>query len=58
LKQTLHKDRECKEEIKKLEDQERTVLCNWVKAHGGMQGNEMADRLAEKAATDVIGDLV
>jgi len=34
------------------------VLFNWVKAHVGMQGNEMADRLAKMAATDDIGELV
>ena len=31
---------------------------NWVKAHVGIQGNEMAGRLAKKAATDDIGELV
>ena len=34
------------------------MLFNWVKAHVGMQGNEMADRLAKMAATDDIGELV
>jgi len=44
--------------IKRLEDQQWTVLINWVKAHVGIQGNEMADRLAKMAATDDIGKLV
>jgi len=42
-------------EIKRLGEQKWTVLCNWVKAHVRIQGNEMADRLAKKAATDKIG---
>ena len=29
-----------------------------MKAHVGIQGNEMADRLAKKAAMDDIGELV
>ena len=44
--------------IKRLQDQQWTVLCNWVKAHVGIEGNEMADRLAKKAATEHAGELV
>ena len=32
-----------------MEDQQWTVLLNWVKAHEGIEGNEMVDRLANKA---------
>jgi len=36
----------------------KTVLFNWVKAHIGIEGKEMADRLAKKAATDDMGHLL
>ena len=47
-----------KKEIMRLEDQQRTVLFNWVKAHVGIKGNELADRLAKEAETEDIGVLV
>ena len=47
-----------KTEIKRLEDLERTVFFNWVKAHIGIQGNETVDRLAKKAATEDTGEIV
>jgi hypothetical protein len=46
-----------RKEIKRLEGLQWTVCCNWVKAHVGVQGNEMADRLAKKAATENIGEI-
>ena len=47
-----------RKEIKRLEDLRWTLFFNWVKAHVGIQGNEMADRLAKKAATEGIGEIV
>jgi len=47
-----------RKEIKRLEDHQWTVLFNWVKVLVGIQGNEMVDRLAKKAATDDVGELV
>jgi ribonuclease HI len=44
-----------RKEIKRLEDIRWTLFFNWVKAHVGIQGNEMADCLAKKAATEDIG---
>ena len=45
-------------EIKRLEDLRWTVFCNWAKALVGIQGNEVADRLVQKAATEDIGETV
>ena len=47
-----------RKEIKRLEDLQWTVFFNWVNAHVGIQGNKMADRLAKKAATEDIGEIV
>ena len=41
-----------RKEIKMLEDLRGTVFCYWVKTHVGIQGNELADLLDKKAATD------
>jgi hypothetical protein len=45
-----------RKEIKRLEELQWTVFFNWVKAHVRTQGNEMADRLAKKAAMEDIGE--
>jgi len=47
-----------RKEIKKLEDQQRTLLFNWVKAHAGIKRNEMANSLAKKVVMDDVGELV
>jgi ribonuclease HI len=44
--------------MKRLEVLQWTVFCNWVKAHVGIKGNGMADRLVKKAATEDIGEII
>ena len=47
-----------KKEIKRLEDLRWTAVYSWVKARVGIQGNELADHLAKKAATDDKGEIL
>jgi ribonuclease HI len=47
-----------RKELKRLEYLQWTVIFNWVKAHAGTQGNEMADRLAKEAATEDTEEIV
>jgi ribonuclease HI len=35
-----------------MEKQNWKIKFNWIKAHGGHQGNELADELAKEAATN------
>jgi len=38
--------------ITEMEEREWKISLCWVKAHAGIRGNELADRLAKKAATN------
>jgi ribonuclease HI len=44
-----------RDEIKRLRGQNWTVHFRWVKAHNGIQGNELLDQLAKEAAEDEEG---
>jgi ribonuclease HI len=41
--------------IKRLRGQNWTVHFSWVKAHNGIQGNELVDQLSKEAAEDEEG---
>ncbi|KAJ4442788.1 hypothetical protein ANN_04381 [Periplaneta americana] len=41
-----------KQKFKQLKDNRWTIHMKWVKAHVGLHGNEMADRLAKEAAME------
>ena len=38
--------------VQNLTQQNRTIHIGWVKAHAGIEGNEVADTLAKEAAQD------
>ena len=38
--------------VRNLTQQSGTTYFGWVKAHAGIEGNEIADRLAKEAAQD------
>jgi ribonuclease HI len=44
---------EIRNEVRNLKKQNWSIHFGWVKAHTGIEGNELADTLAEEAAQDV-----
>ena len=44
-----------REAVRKVAESRR-VICFWVPSHGGVRGNEVADRLARRGATGVDSD--
>jgi len=50
-KNHTHLIEQIRKQVIELENHKWTVEFNWIKAHAGHQGNELADRLAKEAAT-------
>jgi ribonuclease HI len=50
-KNHTHLIEQIRKKVIELENHKWTVEFNWVKAHAGHQGNELADQLAKEAAT-------
>jgi hypothetical protein len=46
-----HLIEQIRKKIIELENQNWTIEFNWIKAHAGHQGNELADQLAKEAVT-------
>ena len=43
--------KECIRLLKKLEQQKSQIITQWIPSHIGLEGNEMADRMANEART-------
>jgi len=50
-KNHTHLIEQIRKKVIELENQNWTIEFNWIKAHAGHQGNELADQLAKEAAT-------
>jgi len=50
-KNHTHQIEQIRKKVIELENHKWTTEFNWIKAHAGHQGNELADQLAKEAAT-------